>query len=144
MSINTGLHHSRIIPLVQETADRCLAALLKRRNYQEGRWLVKGDWSDTFCSIEYDGWSMAVYIRVSDRLIFNMNALTENSALTGKMNRLMKRFSLKCGLRDNKPFVKTTDGPWHKWSWTNNDNIAVDLKETRECNRQHLWFMTYC
>lgn len=141
--INTANKHNTIIGRGQTEADMALGMLLQKKTGTYGRWQVSGRGITADLSLYYDGWLMAKYFPLTGSLWLTAWQITDKNVQVSVMNRLLKRFNLRCGLRDSKLYYKQTAGVAHQWSlW--NDNIQINLGRTRECTSQHLWFMTYC
>ena len=141
--INTAVKHNSIIGKGQEEADKALGSLLKKKTGHYGRWQVTGRDSLASYNLYYDGWLMAKYFPLTESLWLTAWQITDKNVQVSVMNRLLKRFNLRCGVRDNTLWYKQTEGVAHQWSlW--NDSVQINLGRTRKCTNQHLWFMTYC
>lgn len=141
--INTALRHNTIIGRGQEESDKALGALLSKKTGTYGKWRVAGRDKLASYSLYYDGWLIAKYSPLFVSAYVMAWQVTDGTIQASVMNRLLKRFNIRCGLRDGSLFFRQLEGVAHQWSeWEG--NVKINLRRTRECTSQHLWFMSYC
>lgn len=136
--MNTGLSNKRVWPTGQEMSDKALGYLLSRRTGRCARYMVTGP--DTCCSytLAYKGTDIASFSPVTGRVTL----WARYTDLLSVYNKLLKRFNIRAGSRDNELYVKQTKGFPHMLE-VQGTTISIDLRRTCGSTRQSLWFMTY-
>lgn len=136
--MNTGLSNRRVWPIGQEMSDKALSMLLSRRTGRSARYMVTGP--DTCCNytLAYKGTDIASFSTVTGRV----TVWARYTDLLSIYNKLLKRFNIRAGSRDNELYVKQTGGFPHMLE-VQGTTITIDLRKTCGSTRQSLWFMTY-
>lgn len=138
-----SIYHKTVIPTGQLKSNQALAALLKGQTYNADGYEAIIGLYDTMRFLDYREKQLVAYIPTTNRLIIDLNDLSSNQGLISKYNKILKKFNLSCGLKEGKPWVKQQTGIAHSYSFYDGI-LIIDLKRTKECTRQSLWFMTYC
>lgn len=136
--MNTGLSNKRVWPIGQRLSDEALAAMLSRKTGRFGRYMVTGPGVCAEYVLEYNGTEIASFSPVTGRV-------TIWACYTGLLsiyNKLLKRFNIRAGSRDNELYVKQTAGFPHILE-VQGTTINIDLRKTCGSTRQELWFMTW-
>lgn len=136
--MNTGLSNKRVWPIGQEMSDKALGMLLSRRTGRLGRYMVTGPGLLAEYTLTYKGTDMASFSPVTGRLTI-WACYTD---LLSVYNKLLKRFNIRAGSRDNELYVKQTKGFPHILE-VQGTTITIDLRKTCGSTRQSLWFMTW-
>lgn len=136
--MNTGLSNNRVWPIGQEMSDKALGMLLSRRTGRSGRYMVTGPGTCCGYTLAYKGTDIASFSPATGRV--TIWACYTN--LLSIYNKLLKRFNIRAGSRDNELYVKQTKGFPHTLE-VQGTVITVDLRKTCGSTRQSLWFMTY-
>mgnify|MGYP004667616327 FL=1 len=136
--MNIGLSNKRVWPIGQEMSDKALAAMLSRRTGRFGRYMVTGPGLLAEYTLAYKGTDIASFSPVTGRV-------TLWACYTGLLsvyNKLLKRFNIRAGSRDNELYVKQTKGFPHIME-AQGTTINIDLRKTCGSTRQSLWFMAW-
>lgn len=136
--MNTGLSNKRAWPIGQEMSDKALSSLLSRRTGHCARYTVTGPGLLAEYTLSYKGTDIASFSPVTGRVTI----WARYTDLLSVYNKLLKRFNIRAGSRDNELYVKQTKGFPHMLE-VQGTIIAIDLRKTRGSTRQSLWFMTY-
>ncbi len=136
--MNTGLTNKRVWPIGQEMSDRALSAMLSRRTGTLGRYMVTGPGTLAEYTLTYKGTDIASFSPVTGRV----TVWACYTDLLSVYNKLLKRFNIRAGSRDNELYVKQTKGFPHILE-VQGTTINIDLRKTRGSTRQYLWFMTW-
>ena len=139
--INTSFTNP--ISIGQQAMDKAAAALFKGKPFNANGYEVIVGTLDVMRFIDYNSVQIAVFLPTSMRMLFNLQFIVQHPTIISKYNKLLKHFNLRCGLRDGKPFIKQTSGVAYCYSFTD-DVLLIDLRRTKECTSQYLWFMNYC
>lgn len=136
--MNTGLSNKRVWLIGQGMSDKALGSLLSRRTGRCARYMLTGP--DTCCSytLAYEGTDIASFSPVTGRV----TVWACYTDLLSIYNKLLKRFNIRAGSRDNELYVKQTKGFPHILE-VQGTTITIDLRKTCGSTRQSLWFMTY-
>lgn len=136
--MNTGLSNKRVYPIGQEMSDKALGSLLSRRTGRCARYMVTGPGPLAEYTLAYKNTDIASFSPVTGRV--TLWACYKD--LLSVYNKLLKRFNIRAGSRDNELYVKQTKGFPHNIE-VHGTTINIDLRKTCGSTRQSLWFMTY-
>lgn len=136
--MNTGLSNKRVWPIGQEMSDKALSMLLSRRTGRSGRYMVTGPGLLAEYTLTYKGTDIASFSPVTGRV----TVWACYTDLLSVYNKLLKRFNIRAGSRDNELYVKQTKGFPHTLE-VQGTAINIDLRRTCGSTRQSLWFMTW-
>lgn len=136
--MNTGLSRNRIWPIGQEMSDKALSSLLSRRTGRYERYMVTGPGTLAEYTLSYKGTDIASFSPVTGRVTI----WARYTDLLSIYNKLLKRFNIRAGSRDNELYVKQTKGFPHILE-VQGTTINIDLRRTCGSTRLSLWFMTY-
>lgn len=140
--INTAFTRT-IIPTSQTNSDTALAALLKGQLYKGNGYETIIACYDSMRFLDYKEQQIAVFIPSTKQLLIDIGELSSAQGLISKYNKVLRKFNLSCGLKEGQPWVKQLPGVAHSYSYYDG-LITIDLRRTKECTRQSLWFMSYC
>lgn len=136
--MNTGLSNKRVWPIGQEMSDKALSAILSRKTGRFGRYMVTGPGLLAEYTLAYKDTDIASFSPVTGKV----TVWARYTDLLSVYNKLLKRFNIRAGSRDNELYVKQTEGFPHILE-VQGTAITIDLRKTCGSTRQSLWFMTY-
>lgn len=136
--MNTGLSNRRVYQIGQEMSDKALSMLLSRMTGGAGGYMVTGPGLLAEYILSYKGTEIASFSPVTGRVTL----WARYTDLLSIYNKLLKRFNIRAGSRDNELYVKQTKGFPHILE-VQGTTISIDLRKTNMSTRQSLWFMTY-
>lgn len=136
--MNTGLSNKLVYPIGQEMSDKALSSLLSRRTGRTGRYMVTGPGPLAEYTLAYKNTDIASFSPVTGRV----TVWACYTDLLSVYNKLLKRFNIRAGSRDNELYVKQTKGFPHILE-VQGTRITIDLRKTNKSTRQSLWFMTW-
>lgn len=157
--INTGLtNRTSIIPYGQKNADDVLKSALTFQSYTSdtNKWRVDIEADETpfgktikIARVYYSDIIVACLYDNNGRIVFYIDQCKVVQEITGKINQLLKRLNLKCGIKSTTKelYVKQlyVEDP-HVFTVCSGYGtciVTVDLKATKESTRKELWFMRY-
>ncbi len=136
--MNTGISNKRVYAIGQEMSDKALGAMLSRKTGRFGRYMVTGPGLLAGYTLTYKGTDIVSFSPVTGRV----TVWARYTDLLSVYNKLLKRFNIRAGSRDNELYVKQTKGFPHILE-VQGTTINIDLRKTCGSTRQSLWLMAW-